>query len=405
MDDENSPSARSSLERWEHLFREQSSIFRDTLNRSEELQAEVDELRRELSVWKAGYKNSEDEKKTLEKVVTKLERSIDAMKDDNSLIFCVIDGDGTIFSQDLWPLGRPGGRQAAMLLAKGLSDHASNMDDIFCNKGGLKDTLLHNDICTGEQFEDFLHGFNQASPLFSIVDVGAGKEAADSKIKEHLRVFTRFPQTARIYFGGAHDNGYSTTLNFLENEGLLDKIVLLRGYKNLALELKNFDLPHLEIDGLFMSYKLQTAYARHYSTSPVKQPIPLYEQDNPKPDDRYVPEERAYGPPQKYIDPTLVRTAKYELTLESHLYPCSPWQSVCSMYLTTSLYQLCFADKPPPCTWHYLTKCRTGAKCRFGHDYVVTPDTLAILRLNAKRSPCPAAATSLFPYSYVVQKY
>lgn len=119
-----------------------------------------------------------------------------------------------------------------MLLTKGLTDHLSSVDSealapgrgqvwltIYCNKSGLLDTLTHNNICTTEQFEAFVIGFNQASPLFSIVDVGSGKEAADSKIKgtsrlasepdsrrwyflECLRVFTRFPQTSRVFFGG-----------------------------------------------------------------------------------------------------------------------------------------------------------------------------------------------------------
>ncbi|KAJ3475177.1 hypothetical protein NLI96_g12010 [Meripilus lineatus] len=101
-------------------------------------------------------------------------------------------------------------------------------------------------------------GFNQASPLFSFVDVGIGKERADEKIKECLRVFTRFPQTVRVFFGGAHDNGYTSTLNYLQNEGLLNKMIILRGYKDLAFEIKSLDIPCIEIDGLFMSRKLQT---------------------------------------------------------------------------------------------------------------------------------------------------
>ena len=93
---------------------------------------------------------------------------------------------------------------------------------------------------------------------------------------EHLRVFTRFPQTTKVFFGGefplllvassedlhavsgAHDNGYTSTLNQLQNEGLLDKVVLLKGYKDLAHEINNLHLPQLEIDGVFIQKKLQT---------------------------------------------------------------------------------------------------------------------------------------------------
>lgn len=54
---------------------------------------------------------------------------------------------------------------------------------IYCNKKGLMETLASNNVCAADDFEQFVTGFNQAAPLFSFVDVGAGKEAADSKIK------------------------------------------------------------------------------------------------------------------------------------------------------------------------------------------------------------------------------
>ena len=74
---------------------------------------------------------------------------------------------------------------------------------------------------------------------------------------ECLRVFTRFPQTSRVFFGGGHDNGYTSTLNQLQNEGLHSKITILRGYKDLAYELKSLNLPQIEIEGIFMTKKLQ----------------------------------------------------------------------------------------------------------------------------------------------------
>ena len=113
------------------------------------------------------------------------------------MIVCLIDGDGNIFSADFIQQGQAGGRLAASQLFKGLTDHLTSLDPsdasiparsqlwltIYCNKSGLLDTLTSNAVCTAEQFEAFVLGFNQASPLFSIVDVGNGKEAADSKIK------------------------------------------------------------------------------------------------------------------------------------------------------------------------------------------------------------------------------
>jgi hypothetical protein len=50
--------------------------------------------------------------------------------------------------------------------------------------------MTSHQICSAEQFDAFLLGFNQASPLFSIVDVGRGKEAADVKVKGTGRFFS-----------------------------------------------------------------------------------------------------------------------------------------------------------------------------------------------------------------------
>ncbi|KAH9937662.1 uncharacterized protein B0H18DRAFT_1081778 [Fomitopsis serialis] len=219
-----------------------------TATRNAELGTRVEELERELSVWKAAFKTTDEEKKVLLKTVSRLERSIGSLK-------------------------------AAALLTKGLTDHLTSIDSpdvgrgqlwltIYCNKTGLLETLSQNNVCDAEHFEAFIMGFNQASPLFSMVDVGSGKEAADAKIKECLRVFSRFPQTSKVFFGGAHDNGYTSTLNYLANEGLLDKVILLRGYKELAYEIKGLQLPHIEIDGLFMKKKLYTHPSKKTNNAP-----------------------------------------------------------------------------------------------------------------------------------------
>lgn len=113
-------------------------------------------------------------------------------------MLCLIDGDGNIFQDNLLRQGKAGGRQAAMHITRGINDYMASRGDtdlnvrgqiwltVYCNKSGLLNTLTKYNKCTVEEFENFILGFNQASPLFAIVDVGNIKEAADAKIKGRI---------------------------------------------------------------------------------------------------------------------------------------------------------------------------------------------------------------------------
>ncbi|KZT30410.1 hypothetical protein NEOLEDRAFT_1144074 [Neolentinus lepideus HHB14362 ss-1] len=341
------------IELWERLLGEQTALFCKTTAENAELRARVNELEREVSVWKLAYKTADEEKSVMKQSISKLERSIGSLKDDNPLITCLIDGDGHIFSQELLSKGRGGGRQAAMLLTKGIMTYMHNDDGattgrsqlwltIYCNKSGLLETLVNYHICTAEQFESFVLGFNQASPLFSIVDVGSGKEAADAKIK------------------GGHDNGYTSTLNYLQNEGLFEKIVLLRGYRDIASELKSLNLPDLEIDGIFMPRKLSSTLPRKKASTPPS----LIQADD---------FERMRASPRSSSSP---------LTM-------SPKQNSRKFLRYPDSTLPINKQKPPPCNFYYLAECKSGDRCRYGHDYILTHEHLDEIRINSKKSPCP----------------
>ena len=47
-------------------------------------------------------------------------------------------------------------------------------------------------------------------------------------------------------------------------------------------------------------------------------------------------------------------------------------------------------EKPPPCNFFYLARCNNGDHCKYEHNYPLTPDQVAELRVNAKKWPCPA---------------
>ena len=56
---------------------------------------------------------------------------------------------------------------------------------------------------------------------------------------------------------GLHDNGYTTTLSHLQTEGLLYKLIALRGYSEIAWQLRDYKIPECNIPGVFMTHKMQ----------------------------------------------------------------------------------------------------------------------------------------------------
>ena len=125
-------------------------------------------------------------------------------QEDNPLVMCLVDGDGNIFSPELVCTGHTGGAQAAMLLNRGIMEHLKTLEGtptknpqiwltIYCNLNGLRDTFTNYHHCSLDQYDAFVEGFNKAAPLFSIVDVGSSKEAADTKLKgwSHLHCWFR----------------------------------------------------------------------------------------------------------------------------------------------------------------------------------------------------------------------
>ena len=62
-----------------------------------------------------------------------------------------------------------------------------------------------------------------------------------------------------------------------------------------------------------------------------------------------------------------------------------------------------FLDKPPPCNFFYLSECKHGSKCRYGHNYILLTEHVEELRVNSKKWPCPYLNRSMFSLFLGVQ--
>lgn len=137
----------------------------------------------------------------------------------------IIDGDGAKFRDDFFRDGDNGGGFAAQELKKQIRLHLqekypdTSIDNwniivhFYANMDGLAKVLASRRILsTGADLQKFASGFGRANSLFSFVDVGYGKDKADHKCREMLKVMLHVSSCRHVFFGPCRDNGYLTLL-------------------------------------------------------------------------------------------------------------------------------------------------------------------------------------------------
>jgi hypothetical protein len=119
-------------------------------------------------------------------------------------VICLIDGDGTIFTQQLIAQGKNGGTKAAKTLMHDIRTYLAPDNDvkvwtyIFYNHWGLMHALARGGYAEKSQFDEFVSGFNRADERFLMIDVGGGKESADARLRgPKPSTFVTFPMLTR----------------------------------------------------------------------------------------------------------------------------------------------------------------------------------------------------------------
>ncbi|KAF8803670.1 hypothetical protein BYT27DRAFT_7194995 [Phlegmacium glaucopus] len=388
-------------------------------------------LETELEVYKRAYADLDAELRRVE--MLKLEA--DKQKEDleNQLkghrIITLLDGDGAIFNPQIISQGQAGGHSAAQKLSDTITHHLTSTVGtnhyqlwvyIFLNKRGLLETFGRVGLSSAKaKFEEFILGFNQAAERFIMVDVGGAKEAADAKIKALLEDEIKLPQTEKIIFGGCHDNGYATTLRSQITAGFKQKLILLRGYAEMAVAINELELPSFHIPDLFIPQKLGVAPSPKQNSvtlAPLPTAIPtppLYAEDGNNVSNAYLHELGLEALPFTSFEPEMIipkqrssyssavqaapkRAATPELDSNGSSVSTDESEDALRRSPTISKSRLVNPNlplskhNPPPCTLFYLSNCKHGVDCKYGHNYLLQPEHFAEIRVSAKKSPCPS---------------
>ncbi|KAG9038425.1 hypothetical protein FRB95_001282 [Tulasnella sp. JGI-2019a] len=365
----------------ERTFNARNELFVRLLRQNEELKRENYDLDEDLKGRKLRNAELAKVNTALSAQLQNLQLSLKAYEQEDVIAICLIDGDGAVFNDDLLRKGQDGGAEAARQLKEGLLKHISETEGIrprdtkamiFMNVTGLGWALERHGICNGGVFRQFILGFNQATPLFAVVDVGNGKEAADAKLRENLLLFSRFRQTRYMFFAGAHDGGYIPTLKSMQNEGNIHKMTILEGYAQTAFEARKFiedsGLGITSIPGLFRQEKLENNSTPMNNASRSEVVSPVFGSSSVAESEAgdVIPSEQG-GSTDRANNGTPIIRVNFKKPLR---------------------YQV-----PPLCNFHYLVAggCPRGTACTFSHAYVLTPKQLVQYRKEIKAVPCTKA--------------
>ncbi|KAI0076649.1 hypothetical protein K474DRAFT_1707982 [Panus rudis PR-1116 ss-1] len=390
------------------------------------LQSENTRLQDQLDIERRGHKSMRDEYRekfeewSREKKA--FEGHISALQDTNRRVVCLIDGDGTIFSQEYIARGQAGGLEAAQRLAEEIQDYLRRQESappstyelsIYCflHKKGLMDTLGKTGYYEQRaQFDDFLAGFNQAHQRYLMVDVGAGKENADSKLRTFLADNVRMPSTWKIFLGVTHDNGYVPDLRTIMLNGNKEKLILLPGYSEIATGIQKLGFPSLNIPGLFMLDKLNVFQAQRrqsfgkgglQASSPAFVPAKLAGgRRNSRANGVPASDHTAKSPPRSASPCSHSSQSKSGSSEdssgassgeESPLRGATPLPSYSPGMLQTPPLNVPLTKlRPAPCNSFYLKNVCLNPRCVYAHDWILNDTQIQVLRKLTKNALCLA---------------
>ncbi|KAJ4369862.1 hypothetical protein N0V83_005626 [Neocucurbitaria cava] len=380
-----------------HLFLQEMQRFRASDEARERLVNEVlakySTLSEEHFILKNDYASERDIRRNYQSTVEEkqsLIREYERQLESSSFVLALIDGDGAIFEDALLQAAAgDGGSEAASRLYQAIRNHVaaiySNsgnwpvMVQIYLSLDKLAMKLAQVGLLRAPQeLRAFAQRFSVNQPLFSIIDVGQGKERADHKIKgnfslkvllsgaltcvtEMLRTFSDNPTCRHIIFGGCHDAGYLLNLeHFKHNPSKAARITLLEttpAYRGFA-ELSNFT--RARFDDVFKTGPLPDYAPPPLSKSgaPANGSISIAPSSNTKTNTK-----------KKYA-----YYNKAEQRLDEALPPRDPAAAA-------SLEARMKKTGKKMCNhWHLGGHCENGKFCNFQHEPKLSPAELNALR-------------------------
>ncbi|KAJ5247328.1 hypothetical protein N7468_002311 [Penicillium chermesinum] len=201
----------------------------------------------------------------------------------NDFVVVLVDGDGAIFHDDFLSKPREGATDASRKLTQAVRDSLKDerlidsenitiLVRIFANMNDLARTLHLSRVISGRSdLSTFAEQFTTSRGEYDFINVGPGKENADSKMRgnfqDRLLVLTNLIdmlkhyysnyQCKKIFFAGCHDNGYLNDLQkYTSDEESRERITLVETTPAQPSFRTMLTFPIIRFDGVFRSTSL-----------------------------------------------------------------------------------------------------------------------------------------------------
>ncbi|KAI0022861.1 hypothetical protein F4780DRAFT_769528 [Xylariomycetidae sp. FL0641] len=275
-----STEATSRLNHYYQLDNERQSFIQAMLQQLEADAKRINELELDLEDQKNSRAQYQSRSLKLEGDVQRYQEKINK----GSFVVVLIDGDGAKFADEYLRDPVNGAEKAAQSLRAAVRDHLRESrigEDhpivcrVYANLNDLSKSLrLSHVIESDDSMRLFAESFTNSRADFDFVNVGKGKENADSKMRRMLSHYHKNVHCQKIFLAGCcHDNGYLHDLR--DFAGTQDsKLVLLEttpaepGFRMLGF-------PLLRFDNVFRSQPLNNETKRVAQTMPIRNLSPV----------------------------------------------------------------------------------------------------------------------------------
>ncbi|KAI0888006.1 uncharacterized protein GGS22DRAFT_154795 [Annulohypoxylon maeteangense] len=281
--------ASSRLNHYFQVDKERQTFIHNILERVEADAKKINELELDLEDQKTSRANYQSKAINLENEVRRLAQQLDK----DSFVVVLIDGDGAKFADEYLRDPVAGAERAAIKLKQAvresLRDTGADLEDIpilvrvYANLMDLSKSLrLSRVIDYDDDMRLFAERFTNSRAEFDFVNVGKGKENADSKIRRMLNHYYRNIQCKKIFLAGCcHDNGYLHDLR--DYTGAVDNRLVLLETTHAEPGFRSLGFPILRFDEVFRSEPLGNETKHILPTMPPRPRSPVQPSPGPGP--------------------------------------------------------------------------------------------------------------------------